>query len=110
VTAVHKHFDVGQRWSTRSLDYAWFEKNTTWEKRMMRLIAFAVVALAITVSAQAMPVAPIQGPDVITTQAAYGCGPGMTRVAGVCVARTTKRQARRCIRWTGGVCAAWRYY
>jgi hypothetical protein len=84
-------------------------KNTSWEKRMTRLIAFAVLALGITVSAQAMPVAPVQGPDIIT-QAAYGCGPGMTRVAGVCVARTTKRQARRCIRWTGGVCAAWRYY
>jgi hypothetical protein len=69
---------------------------------MTRLIAFAVLALGVTVSAQAMPVAPVQGPDIIT-QAAYGCGPGMTRVAGVCVARTTKRQARRCIRWTGGV-------
>jgi len=51
---------------------------------MTRLIAFAVLALGITVSAQAMPVAPVQGPDIIT-QAAYGCGPGMTRVAGVCV-------------------------
>ena len=76
---------------------------------MTRLIAFVVLALGITVSAQAMPVAPVHAPDIIT-QAAYGCGPGMTRVAGVCVARTTKRQARRCIRWTGGVCAAWRYY
>jgi len=63
---------------------------------MTRLIAFAVLALGVTVSAQAMPVAPVQGPDIIT-QAAYGCGPGMTRVAGVCVARTTKRQARRCM-------------
>jgi len=84
-------------------------KKHTWEKRMIRLIAFVVLALGITVSAQAMPVAPVHAPDIIT-QAAYGCGPGMTRVAGVCVARTTKRQARRCIRWTGGVCAAWRYY
>jgi hypothetical protein len=84
-------------------------KKHTWEKRMIRLIAFVVLALGITVSAQAMPVAPVHAPDIIT-QSAYGCGPGMTRVAGVCVARTTKRQARRCIRWTGGVCAAWRYY
>jgi hypothetical protein len=52
---------------------------------MIRLIAFVVLALGITVSAQAMPVAPVHAPDIIT-QAAYGCGPGMTRVAGVCVA------------------------
>jgi hypothetical protein len=76
---------------------------------MMRLIAFAVFALAITTSAQAMPVAPVHPSDGMLTQVAYGCGPGMTRVAGVCVARTTKRQVRRCVRWSGGVCTGWRY-
>jgi hypothetical protein len=77
---------------------------------MMRLIAFAVFALGITASAQAMPVAPIHEPDGILTQTAYGCGAGRTRVGGVCVARTTKRQVRRCVRWSGGVCTGWRYY
>jgi len=74
-------------------------------KRMFRLIAVAAFVLAVTTSAQAMPVAPVQT-DGMLTQVAYGCGPGMTRVAGVCVARTTKRQVRRCVRrlrW-------WRYY
>jgi hypothetical protein len=52
---------------------------------MMKLIAVAAFALAI----------------------AYGCGMGKTRVGGVCVARTNIRQARRCMRWTGHVCAAW---
>ena len=77
---------------------------------MWRLIAFAVFALAITTSAQAMPVAPVHEADGIITQVAYGCGAGRTRVGGVCVARTTKRQVRRCVRWSGGVCAGWRYY
>jgi hypothetical protein len=77
---------------------------------MFRSIALAAFVLAVTTSVHAMPVAPVHEPDGTITQVAYGCGPGMTRVAGVCVARTTKRQARRCIRWTGGVCAAWRYY
>jgi len=75
---------------------------------MMRLIAFAVFALAITSSAQAMPVAPVHEPDGMITQAAAACGAGRTRVGGVCVARTTKRQVRRCARWSGGVCM--RYY
>jgi len=57
-----------------------------------------------------MPFAPIQQPDGMTTSVAYGCGPFRTRVRGVCVARTTIRQARRCARWYGGACAAWRYY
>jgi hypothetical protein len=43
----------------------------------------------------------------MVTQVAFGCGPGRTSVNGVCVARTTIRQARRCLRWTGSVCAAW---
>ena len=59
---------------------------------MIRLIAFAAFALAVTTSAQAMPVAPVHEPDGMITQVAYGCGPFRTRVQGVCVARTTVRQ------------------
>ena len=77
---------------------------------MIRLIALAAVALAITTSAQAMTIAPAHGPDDMITRVAYACGPGRTRVNGVCVARTTIRQTRRCVRWHGGACAAWRYY
>src|SRR3954470_24839382 len=55
------------------------------ENLMIRLIASAAFALAVTTSAQAMPVAPVHGPDGIITQAAYGCGPGRTRIRGVCV-------------------------
>jgi len=76
---------------------------------MIRLIAVGF-ALVLAASAQAMPFAPIQQLDGVTTPVAYGCGPGRTRVRGVCVARTTIRQARRCVRWYGGACAAWRYY
>ena len=66
---------------------------------MIRLIAFAAFALVVTTSAQAMPVAPVHEPDGMITQVAYGCGAGRTRVGGVCVARTTKRQVRRCAVW-----------
>ena len=76
---------------------------------MIRLIAVASVALAVATSAQAMTPAPISQPDGMTMQVAYGCGPGRTRVAGVCVARTTirhtRRAVRRCLRWHAGVCA-----
>lgn len=77
---------------------------------MIKLIAFAAFAVATMTPAQAMPVAPVHQPDSAITQVAYGCGPGRTRVRGVCVARTTIRQARRCVRWYAGACAAWRYY
>ena len=71
---------------------------------MIRLIAFAAFAFAVTTSVQAMPVAPIHEPGRV----AAGRGAGRTLVNGVCVARTTKRQARRCARWNGSTCA--RYY
>jgi|SwirhisoilCB1_FD_contig_81_1684546_length_381_multi_3_in_0_out_0_1 hypothetical protein len=77
---------------------------------MLKLIVFSVFALVFTAPVQAMPVAPIHDPGAAITQIAYGCGVGRTRVRGVCVARTTKRQIRRCVRWTGGACARWRYY
>jgi len=69
----------------------------------MRLIAIAFV-LAFASSAQAMSPAPLHQLEGMTTEVAYGCGAGRTRVGGVCVARTTKRQARRAVRrCTAGV-------
>jgi hypothetical protein len=65
---------------------------------MIRLIAVAGFALAVTTSAQAMTPAPIPQPDGMITQVRLGCGPGRTRVNGVCVARTTIRQTRRAVR------------
>jgi hypothetical protein len=56
---------------------------------MLRLIAVAVAGLALTVSAQALTPAPLPQPDGMVTQVRLGCGPGRTRVGGVCVARTT---------------------
>jgi hypothetical protein len=78
---------------------------------MIKLIAVAGFALAFATSVQAMTPAPIPQPDGMITQVAVGCGVGRTRVGGVCVARTTirqtRREARRCARWNGGVCARW---
>ena len=64
---------------------------------MIRLIAVAF-ALALATSAQAMPLAPLQQADGMTTLVRFGCGPGRTLVAGHCVARTTIRHTRRVIR------------
>jgi len=69
----------------------------TQERTMIRLIAVAF-ALALATSAQAMPLAPLQQADGITTLVRFGCGPGRTLVAGRCVARTTIRHTRRVIR------------
>jgi hypothetical protein len=74
---------------------------------MNKLIAVAVFALAVVTSAQAETPAPAPQLDGLITQVAFGCGPFRTRVAGVCVARTTIRQNRRCMRWTGHICARW---
>jgi len=75
---------------------------------MLKLIAAAAVAFTVATPAQAMSPAPLPEPDSIATPVAYACGPGRTRVAGVCVARTTKRQVRRCAVWgAGNVCRRW---
>ena len=78
---------------------------------MLRLIAGAAFILSISSSAQAMMPAPLTQVDDMITQVAVGCGPGRTRINGVCVARTTVRQTRRavrrCVRWQGGACAAY---
>ena len=74
---------------------------------MIRLIAVTIFPLSVTASAQALTPAPISvpEPDDMITQVAVGCGPGRTRINGVCVARTTirdtRRFARRCVRWQG---------
>jgi len=65
------------------------------EEQMIRLIAGASFALMVATSVQAMTPAPIPQPDSMITQARYACGAGRTMVNGVCVARTTIRQARR---------------
>ena len=75
---------------------------------MIRLIAVATFALAVATSAQAMSPAPLHQPNGLITQVREACGAGRVRINGVCVARTTKRQVRRCARWSGGACV--RYY
>ena len=74
---------------------------------MYRLIAVAF-ALTLAASAQAAtPVAPLHQPDSMVTQVREACGAGRVRINGVCVARTTRRQVRRCARWSGGTCVHW---
>jgi hypothetical protein len=65
---------------------------------MLRLFTVAGFALAVATSAHAMSPAPLTQPDGMITQVRLGCGPGRTRVEGVCVARTTIRPARRAVR------------
>jgi hypothetical protein len=76
---------------------------------MIRLIVIAGFALSVAAFAQAMTPAPIPQPDSVVVPVAAACGPGRTRVNGVCVARATirhaRREVRRCLRWYGGVCA-----
>jgi len=78
---------------------------------MIRLIAVAGFVLAVGTSAQAMKAAPIHQQNGFVAQVAAGCGPGRTRVGGVCVARTTirhtRREVRRCVLWHGGICRRW---
>ena len=75
---------------------------------MIRLITVAAIALAAATSAQAMSPVPLQQPEGTITRVAFWCGPFRTRVNGVCVARTTKRQVRRCAVWGAGhVCRKW---
>jgi hypothetical protein len=65
---------------------------------MIRLIAAAGFVVALATSAQAITPAPLPQSDGMITQVRFGCGPGRTRVAGVCVARTTIRHTRRAVR------------
>jgi len=61
---------------------------------MIRIIAVAFT-LALASSAQAVPLAPVQQPESMVSTVREACGAGRTRINGVCVARTTKRQVRR---------------
>jgi hypothetical protein len=74
---------------------------------MFRLIALAAFVLALATSAQAMSPLPLHQSDGVITHVREACGAGRVRINGVCVARTTKRQVRRCGRWNGGVCVRW---
>ena len=78
---------------------------------MTRFVAI-IFALVVATSAQAMLPMPLHQPSGMTSQVAFWCGPFRTRVNGVCVARTTirqtRRQYRRCARWSGGACV--QYY
>jgi hypothetical protein len=77
---------------------------------MIKWIATAL-ALTFATSAYAMTPIPVNQPAGMVTQVRLACGPGRTRVGGVCVARTTirhtRRTVRRCRRWHGGVCVRW---
>jgi hypothetical protein len=75
---------------------------------MIRLIAVAALTVVIATPAPALSPAPLYQLDGMTTQVAFACGAGRTRVGGVCVARTTKRQVRRCAVWgAGNICRRW---
>jgi hypothetical protein len=77
---------------------------------MIKFMVIAGLVWAVTTSAHAMTQAPIaRQSGSLTTLAAYSCGAGRTRINGVCVARTTVRQARRRVRRYGGLCRSWRY-
>ena len=65
---------------------------------MIRLIAAAGFVVALATSAQAITPAPLPQPGGMFTQVRFACGPGRTRVGGVCVARTTIRHTRRAVR------------
>lgn len=78
---------------------------------MIKFVCIAAMTLALGASAQAMPRAPLHQSNGITTQVAYGCGIGRTRVRGVCVSRRNIRGVRRCVVWgVGRVCRRWRWY
>jgi len=79
---------------------------------MIKSIVVAALALTVATAAHAMSPAPLFTPDGMTTRVVAACGVGRTRVNGVCVARTTKRQVRRetrrCAVWgAGNVCTRW---
>jgi hypothetical protein len=71
---------------------------------MIKLIAIAGLAFAITTSGQAMTRAPHLQPDSLVTPVIAGCGVGQTMVNGKCETRVEKRHNRRCLRWSGKTC------
>jgi hypothetical protein len=82
-------------------------QNHGW-KPMIRVIAVAAFALALTTSAQAITLAPLHLQNGVITQVREACGAGMHRVNGVCVTTPARRQVRRCLVWGAGhVCRKW---
>jgi len=74
---------------------------------MIRLVTVAGFVLTLATSTQAMTGAPLLLSASGITLVREGCGPGMILVNGACVARSSIRQARRCLRWNGSVCSDW---
>jgi hypothetical protein len=74
---------------------------------MIRTIAIAIFGLTLASAVEAMPVGSIRQLESTIPQVREGCGPGMVMAGGVCVSRHNVRQARRCARWNGSVCAHW---
>ena len=78
---------------------------------MIRTMVFALFGLALASAAQAMPFSPAHQLDGMITQVREGCGLGQVMVNGVCQSRAGMRQERRanrrCVRYTGSVCAAY---
>jgi hypothetical protein len=61
---------------------------------MIRLIA-VVFALAVTTSAQAMSLTPLDQRDNMITRVRAGCGAGMHMINGRCVTTSARRHVRR---------------
>ena len=64
---------------------------------MIRLIAFAAFALAVTTSADAMSPAPLHQADGMVTQVRQNCGAGMkwNNALGRCATTSARRNVRR---------------
>ena len=64
---------------------------------ILRLIAFAALALAVTTSADAMSPAPLHQPDGMITQVRSNCGAGMrwNEALGRCATTSARRHVRR---------------
>jgi hypothetical protein len=80
---------------------------------MIRLIVFAVFAVPIAMSGQAMSPRPLHQSDGIT-QVNQLCGPGQVRSKGNCAWKATSRPVnrgdgyRQCVAWSEGFCVQYR--
>jgi hypothetical protein len=82
----------------------------TWEEIMIRVIAAAAFAFALTTSAYAITPTRLHQPNGVITQVREACGVGMhwRNDLGRCVTTPARRQARRCLVWGAGhVCRKW---
>jgi hypothetical protein len=62
------------------------------------MIRWIVVAAALMLAVQAVPLAPLQMPDDVVIKVREACGAGMDRVNGVCIRTAARRGASRCAR------------